>query len=66
MKSTTIEAVSEFQTREEVAKRLRVKPQSLAVAHRRKTIDLPFIRIGTRALYRRSDVDRLLESQASN
>ena len=50
-------------TRKEAAEMLRLKPQTLAAwaCHRRE--DLPFVKIGSRAMYRLGDVQDFVRSQ---
>jgi excisionase family DNA binding protein len=54
---------SELYTREEAATYLRIRPQTLAVWRTTHRYNLPCVKVGTRCLYRKSDLDRWLESR---
>lgn len=53
---------TELMTREEVAEALRVKPNTVATWHSLgRGPQLPVVRLHGKALYRRADVERLIE-----
>jgi len=60
---TCEETVSEnsLMTRVEAARYLRIKPQTLALWACTGRYCLPYVRIGRRAMYRKSDLDAFLE-----
>ena len=54
---------SDLLTREQAADFLGIKPQTLAVWHTTKRYNLPFIKVGSRVRYRRSDLERFLNER---
>ena len=61
--STVLSADSELMTREQAARYLNVKSQTLAVWHTTGRYRLPLVKIGSLVRYRRSDLDAWLESR---
>lgn len=54
---------SELMTREEAADYLSIQTQTLAVWASNGRYNIPYIRVGRSVRYRRSDLDRWLESR---
>jgi len=48
-------------TPDETATELRLHPVTLKVARRKKSLDLPFVRIGGVVRYRREDIDAFIQ-----
>jgi excisionase family DNA binding protein len=63
--ATAILSPPELLTREQAAEYLGMKPQTLAVWATTHRYDLPMIRVGSRVRYRRSDLDKWLESRST-
>lgn len=53
----------ELLSREDAAKYLSVKPQTLALWACTKRYDLPFVKVGRSVRYRREDLDAFLQSR---
>jgi excisionase family DNA binding protein len=58
-----IETKSEFLTRKQAAKYLGISPGTLAVWGSTKRYDLFYIKMGSHAKYRKSDLDTFIESR---
>jgi excisionase family DNA binding protein len=58
---STATAPSDLLTRDEAAEFLGIKPQTLAVWATTHRYHLPYIRVGTRVRYRRSDLEAFLD-----
>ena len=54
---------SDLLTRQQAAEFLGVKAQTLAVWATTKRYPLPYVRVGSRVRYRRSDLERFIESR---
>jgi excisionase family DNA binding protein len=62
--ATVISSGSDLLTREEAAQYLGgLKPQTLACWQTTKRYEIPIVKCGSRVRYRRSDLDRFLESR---
>ena len=57
------EIASELLNRNEAAQYLRCRPQTLAVWHLTHRYGLPLVKVGTKVFYRKSDLDKWLESR---
>jgi excisionase family DNA binding protein len=53
---------NELLTPRETAKVLRVSPSTLAIWRCRKRYPLPYVKVGTKVVYRRTDVEAFLEA----
>ena len=53
---------TELLTRKEAAAILRIKPQTLAIWACNQRYNMPFIKIGSRVMYCRSDVENFLKN----
>jgi len=63
MSTAILSADSELLTREQAARYLGVKPQTLAVWHTTHRHKIPLIKVGSKVRYRKSDLDAWLESR---
>lgn len=62
MQTATVPA-TDLLTREQAAEYIGCKPQTLAVWHSTRRYDLPVVKVGRLARYRRRDLDAWLESR---
>jgi excisionase family DNA binding protein len=61
--ATAAPPTSDLLTAEEAAAYLGVRPQTLAVWRLNRRYPLPFIKVGSKVRYRRSDLERFLEER---
>ena len=55
-------AIDTLIPRAEAAELLGVKPSTLAAWACLKSVDLPYVRIGSRAMYRRKDIEQFIQT----
>jgi excisionase family DNA binding protein len=63
---SNVPSPSDLLTREQAAQYLGLKPQTLSVWACTKRYGLPYLKVGSLARYRRSDLDAWLQSRTVN